>query len=192
MKRILSLILGAALCLSLAACSDWLVDIEESPSPAATDTATPSPSETPPETTPETPTPEPTPEAPVDTPPPRAEATGKSDKEVDKLLTIKATTVRNDTTGNYRYSGFSEMGIDFVDYAVSYYNDYFKADNEVHAVINFANNTTTSINCMAGVLFVTVHERVDGEEHDAALMFSGMPLVEYMVYLDNGDIEEIK
>lgn len=39
---------------------------------------------------------------------------------------------------------------------------------------------------------MTVYEYVDGEEHDAMLLFSGNVLAKYIMYLDNGDIEEIQ
>jgi hypothetical protein len=58
--------------------------------------------------------------------------------------------------------------------------------------VNFYNNTTTKIQYLSGNLFVTVHEYVKGEEHDANLMFSGTVLQDFIVYLDNGDIEQIQ
>lgn len=120
---------------------------------------------------------------------PRETASGKSDKSVDGIMTIKAVSVRNDKTGNWRYSAFSESGLDISEYALSYYKEYFKADKEIHAVINFADKTTTRINCSGEMLFVTVYEYVDGEEHDADLMFSGNIISDYIVYTDNGDVE---
>lgn len=123
--------------------------------------------------------------------PPRDTATGKSDKSVDGLITIKATSVRNDKTGNWRYSAFSESGLDISEYALSYYNEYFESDNEIHAVVNFADKTTTRISYTSEMLFVTVLEYVDGEEHDAALLFSGDVIGDYIVYTDNGDIEAL-
>ena len=123
--------------------------------------------------------------------PPRDTATGKSDKSVDGLITIKATSVRNDKTGNWRYSAFSESGLDISEYALSYYNEYFESDSEIHAVVNFADKTTTRISYTSGMLFVTVLEYVDGEEHDAALLFSGDVISDYIVYTDNGDIEAL-
>lgn len=127
----------------------------------------------------------------VEIPAPRETAIGKSDKVVDWFISPEATTVRNDVTGNWRYSGFSESGVDISEYALNYYQEYFKSDDEIHAVINFANNTTTRISCMFGMLFVTVFEYVEGEEHDAKLMFSGDVLQDFIVYTDNGDIELI-
>lgn len=192
MKKFYLLALCAALILSLCSCG-WLVDVEDTPPPS--DTAAVESAPEPPEETqePEEPTQEPAqePGPTAEAPPPRAEAIGVSDKDIGDLLTIKATTVRGDTTGNWRYSGFSEVGVDITEYALSYYNEYFSSDDELHAVINFATNTTYSLNPMAGMLFVSAYERVDGEEHDAGIMFTGLSLGEYIVYLDNGDIEKI-
>lgn len=64
-----------------------------------------------------------------------------------------------------------------------------KSDDEVHAIINFANNTTHGFNSGGDRLLVTVLDYVDGEEHDAKKMFGGTLLESYCVYLDNGDIE---
>ena len=36
----------------------------------------------------------------------------------------------------------------------------------------------------------TEYSYVDGEEHDAKLLYSGTPLKSYIVYVDNGDIEK--
>lgn len=124
-------------------------------------------------------------------PEPRETAIGKSDKSVDGIITIKATSVRNDKTGNWRYSAFSESGLNMSEYALSYYKQYFGSDKEIHAVVNFAYKSTTRISCTGGMLYVTVMEYVDGEEHDADLMFSGDIINDYIVYTDNGDIEDI-
>ena len=121
----------------------------------------------------------------------RKTAIGKSDKEVSFFVSPEATTVYGDVTGNWRYSGFSESGIDITEYALDYYNKYFESDKEIHAVVNFANKTTTQISFSMGMLFVTVREYVDGEEHDAKLTFSGNVLQDFIVYTDNGDIEDI-
>ena len=91
-------------------------------------------------------------------------------------------------TGKWRYATISN-DVDIQDYVLSYYKEYFKSDDEVHAIINFANNTTTRINSGGDRLLVTVLDYVDGEEHDAKKMFGGTPLESYCVYLDNGDIE---
>lgn len=79
-----------------------------------------------------------------------------------------------------------------IDYALSYYESEFRNDNEIHGIVNFTYNTTTKISVMENVLDVTVHEYVPGEEHDTDILFSGMQLQEYFVYLDNGDIEKIQ
>lgn len=124
-------------------------------------------------------------------PEPRETAIGKSDKDVDGIMTIKATSVRNDKTGNWRYSAFSESGLNISEYALSYYKEYFESDKEIHAIVNFADKSTTRISCTGEMLYVTVMEYVDGEEHDADLMFSGDIISDYIIYTDNGDIENI-
>lgn len=126
-------------------------------------------------------------------PPQRETAIGKSNKDVETLTpspTI-ATTVNNDKTGNWRYAGFGNSGVDFSEYALSYYNKRFGSDKEIHAIINFKDETTTRISYTGGMLFVTVLEYVNGEETDATLMFSGKVIKDYIVYIDNGDIESI-
>ena len=84
------------------------------------------------------------------------------------------STVRNDKTGNWRISVINK-GFDINDYAKQYYDDHV-GDGEIHAIVNFANNTTTKISKVGGLINVTVHEYVEDEEHDANALFSGMTL----------------
>jgi len=124
--------------------------------------------------------------------PAREKAIGESDKNIDDVnKKLVVGNVRNDTTGNWRIATIAES-IDITEYALSYYNKYFEDDKEVHAIVNFTYNTTTRISCLGDRLNVTVHEYVKKEEHDAKLLYSGEVLKDYFVYLDNGDIEEVK
>lgn len=120
------------------------------------------------------------------------EIIGVSDKSLkdDDIYILYEDSVRNDTTGKWRLAKTSD-DIDITEYALSYYKEYFKSDDEVHAFINFTQNTTTNITCTSGLLFVTMYEHVDKEEHDANLLFSGQMLSSYIIYIDNGDIEKI-
>ena len=47
-------------------------------------------------------------------------------------------------------------------------------EGEVHFVINFNYKTTTVLNKMAGIFYVDVREYISKEEHDAAVLGSGM------------------
>ena len=114
---------------------------------------------------------------------------GKSDKDFSELTGDKPTEVRNDTTGNWRKITLSE-NVDIIEYALSY-RDLHMNEGEVHHIINFGNDTTTWLNELGGILFVDIKERVDGEEHDASVLGSGMLLKSYMIYPD-GDIEEVQ
>lgn len=116
---------------------------------------------------------------------------GVSDKDISELDPVFWKSVVNDVTGKWRYATISN-DVNIQDYVLSYYKEYFKSDDEVHAIINFANNTTTRINSGGDRLLVTVLDYVDGEEHDAKKMFGGTPLESYCVYLDNGDIEAME
>ena len=117
---------------------------------------------------------------------------GVSDKslENDGVYISFLSFVNNDVTGNWRLAKTSS-NINIADYALDYYKTYFKDDEEIHAVVNFSNRTTTkvSVSKTFGVIGLTVHEYVDKEEHDAKELFGGKVLESYNVYLDNGDIE---
>lgn len=117
---------------------------------------------------------------------------GVSDKNIkDTDIHLGVTKVRNDETEKWRISTIAE-NIDFVDYALSYYNEYFSDDSEVHAIVNFTKKTTTKITVVADQIDVSILEYVDKEEHDAKILFSGNLLKEYLIYKDNGDVEKVK
>lgn len=96
------------------------------------------------------------------------------------------STVRNDVTGNWRLSA-SSSSIPVSDCALEYYNDMFASDDEIHAVWNATLGTTTCIKVMSGLLFVDTYEYVDGEEHDAKLLFSGDLLTSEIIDLNTGE-----
>lgn len=117
------------------------------------------------------------------------EIIGISEKDISDLHLVYYESVIDDVTGKWRLSVMSE-DVDIQDYIYSYYNNYFKDDTEIHGIVNLSINTTARISCVSGMLFVTEYSYVDGEEHDAKLLYSGTPLKSYIVYTDNGDIEK--
>lgn len=149
----------------------------------------------------EEPTPEPTEEAEPSKKPKKNnnvkhrkgdEFVGISDKNIDNIDSLVfSETVRNDNTGKWRLARIADTR-NIEEYALSYYHKYFKNDNEIHAIVNFTNGTTTNISVIGDMLDITIHEYINKEEHDANLLFSGMVLAQYFVYLDNGDIEKIE
>lgn len=101
------------------------------------------------------------------------------------------SAVRNDVTGNWRLSRCANT-IPVEEYALLYYQNFFKSDEEIHAVVNFTLNTTTRISLMtSSTLCVDVLEYVDKEEHDAKLLFGGNLLREFFIDIETGEIEEI-
>ncbi len=130
---------------------------------------------------------------PVGEPEPEAapvEETPLVGKDIADARIIFAGSVRNDTTGRWRLARTSEP-VQMQEYAVSYYNEYFERDDEVHFVINYTNNTTSVISYYTGILEVDVYSHVDGEEHDAKILPAGERLAQYWVYKDTGEIEKL-
>ena len=117
------------------------------------------------------------------------EIVGISNKSVSEISMNFAGKVKNDVTENWRYSTTSE-DIDIEQYALSYYEEYFENDNEIHGIVNFTRKTTARLNVSGGMIYLSLYDYVDGEEHDAKIMFSGTPLASYIIYTDNGDIEK--
>ena len=95
-------------------------------------------------------------------------------------------SVRNDVTGRWRYSATSSSTVP-ADFALEYYNEMFSSDDELHGVWNTTLGTMTSISTYGNMLFVDTHEYVDGEEHDANLMFSGMLLDSKIIDIATGE-----
>ncbi len=101
-------------------------------------------------------------------------------------------SVMNDVTGKWRLSRIASSILP-EDYAVDYYHTLFSSDDEIHAIVNFSLNTTTSISVLYdGMLYVHTHEYVDKEEHDAKSLFGGMLLSEYWINIETGEIETIQ
>ena len=110
---------------------------------------------------------------------------GISDKDITEIHTSKYDTVRNDVTEKWKCLVLAENNFDVTEYALSCYENHFDSDNTILAVINLTTKTSASISNVAGNLYVSEYEYVDGEEHDAKIMFSGMHLADYIVYIDN-------
>jgi len=100
--------------------------------------------------------------------------------------------VNNDVTGNWRLANYNSSTSQ-ENFAGDYYRAYFENDKEIHAVINWRNNTTASIKVLfSGVLDVSIHEYIENEEHDAKKLIGGTLLGEYWVHLDSDEIEKIQ
>ena len=114
---------------------------------------------------------------------------GVSDKDIKGIFATEYDSVNNDVTGRWKCVVIAENDFNAADYALSCYKNYFVSDDTILAVVNLSTKQTASISLVGGFLSVSVYEYVDGEEHDAKLLFSGSHLADYFVYVDNGDIE---
>lgn len=117
---------------------------------------------------------------------------GTSNKDFRNISDSSPREVLNDKTGKWKLSRISSTE-NILEYAKSYYKSNFNNDKEIHSIVNFTLNKTVKISKLFdNVISVTIHEYIDKEELDANKLFSGNVLGEYWIYLDNGDIEEIK
>lgn len=111
--------------------------------------------------------------------------------EIDGVDIIFSDTVRNDKTGNWRLAKVTgDKSAE--EYAADYYKQYFKADNEVHAVVNFTLNTTACITCVGDTLNVRIYEHIKDEEQYAENLFTGTKYAEYNVDKNTGDVEKVE
>lgn len=94
--------------------------------------------------------------------------------------------VRNDTTGRWRRAVTSDSYVP-ADYALEYYQQMFSSDDEIHAIWNATLKTTTRISASNGLLFVDTFEYVDGEEHDAKMLFTGTKLDSRIIDIATGE-----
>ena len=120
-------------------------------------------------------------------------ATSNPSSVDDKLsdFGILSNTVRNDSTGNYRLMRIAD-NVQIEDIALDYYKKYFEDSKEIHFIVNFSNNTTTSITDMGTFLDVTVHEYIKKEEHDAKVLGGGEVLAQYHVDKETGKVEKVQ
>lgn len=111
--------------------------------------------------------------------------------DIDGVDIMFSDTVRNDKTGNWRLARVTgNKSVE--EYAVDYYTQYFKADNEVHAVVNYTLNTTACITCVGDTLNVRIYEHIEDEEQYAENLFTGMKYAEYNVDKNTGDVEKVE
>lgn len=112
--------------------------------------------------------------------------------EVDGISVTYYANVRNDTTGNWRL-GVIYDGSDLNSYVVDYYNFFCRDDSEIHGIVNLGTETTVRISkVMSDTLEISVMEYVDGEEHDAKLLYSGDELERYWINMDTLEVDPIE
>ncbi|MCR4909592.1 MAG: hypothetical protein K5985_12260 [Lachnospiraceae bacterium] len=81
-----------------------------------------------------------------------------------------------------------EAGEGLAPFLKSYYEKYFATADEVHAIINSSDDTTTRVYCDGGFLVAEVFPGAAGGAADVGRIFSGIPTESYRVFLDNGDV----
>ena len=119
------------------------------------------------------------------TPAKREHVIGRSDRSIEELDIETPELVPY----SYRWWFVShyDSPIEFVEYVLSYADKYI-VPGETHWIINKVANTTTSVFDTGDKLYVTVYEYMKDEEMDFRTLGEGIPLFDYSIYKDNGDI----
>ncbi len=99
--------------------------------------------------------------------------------------------VNNDKTGRWRISAIAES-VSIDDYALDYYDTYFKSDDEIHWIVNFTYKTTTVIRSYGVMLDVVTTEYVPREEHDACMLGTGMQLGHVQIDTATDEVTELE
>lgn len=136
---------------------------------------------------------------PVSDPEPAADPEPTADEKAQAALSealggaslLFSGSVRNDSTGKWRMLRVSSA-VPIHEHLGEYAAAFVCADDEVHIVINFALSTTTVITSGSGVLYVSVYQYADGEEHDAKLIPGGEKLAEYIYTTATGALEAVE
>lgn len=98
-----------------------------------------------------------------------------------------SSTFKNDTTGKWRKALVSTSE-DIQEYALDYYREYFKSDDEVHVIYNFSLNTVNCLTVNGDTLFISITDYVKGEEHDAKSACGGTHLGDLQISIESGEI----
>ena len=117
--------------------------------------------------------------------------TSEPSRTIDNVDIIFLEKVPKDSTGNMRLAKV-KGNKSAEEYALDYYNTYFKDDNEVHAIVNYTLNTTACITSVGNNINVRIYEHRDGEESDAKELFTGEKYAEYNIDKETGTVEKIE
>ncbi len=109
------------------------------------------------------------------------------DDIVKQFKLIYFGPVSNDTTGNLRSSQYFSTDTQ-EKFAADYYRAYFENSNEIHALINPLTQTTAKISVVGNQLLVVIYSYVNGEESNAASLFTGNTVGAYMIDLQTGEV----
>lgn len=117
-------------------------------------------------------------------------AVESADTSVLDDMDIKVRNVNDDITGNWRMT-YVDTKETAEEYAIAYYKEYFKSDNEIHFLVNQHLKTTSVISKFNNQLDVRIYEYALGEEYSADTIASGIKYGEWYVHLETGEIKQL-
>lgn len=117
-------------------------------------------------------------------------AVESADTSILDDMDIKVRNVNDDITGNWRMT-YVDTKETAEEYAIAYYKEYFKSDNEIHFLVNQHLKTTSVISKFNNQLDVRIYEYALGEEYSADTIASGIKYGEWYVHLETGEIKQL-
>ena len=129
-------------------------------------------------------------DVPEETPGKAYAAVQSADTSVLDDMGIKVRNVNDDITGNWRMT-YVDTKETAEEYAIAYYKEYFKSDNEIHFLVNHHLKTTAVISNFGNQLDVRIYEYTLGEEYSADTIASGIKYGEWYVHLETGEIQKL-
>lgn len=129
-------------------------------------------------------------DVPEETPGKAYAAVQSADTSVLDDMDIKVRNVNDDITGNWRMT-YVDTKETAEEYAIAYYKEYFKSDNEIHFLVNQHLKTTAVISKFNNQLDVRIYEYTLGEEYSADTIASGIKYGEWYVHLETGEIKQL-
>ena len=121
--------------------------------------------------------------------------TGKNDKSVSKVQNSVLNSMNiefydnfeGDDSGNWKRAQVS-TSVPVQDYALGYYNKYFKSDDEIHVIYNPELNTSNRLLIENGTLTINTAEYINGEEQSVKTACTGRHLASYCLDLETGEL----
>lgn len=129
-------------------------------------------------------------DVPEETPGKAYAAVQSADTSVLDDMDIKVCNVNDDITGDWRMT-YVDTKETAEEYAIAYYKEYFKADTELHFLVNQHLKTVAVIDQLGNFLDVRIYEYTLGEEYSADTIASGIKYGEWYVHLDTGEIQKL-
>lgn len=111
--------------------------------------------------------------------------------EINDISVTYYAEIENDATGNWRLAIIDDTS-DLKNYVGDFYKKFVTNNSEILGIVNLGLKTTTRISMiMPGTLDITIMEYINGEEHDANILYSGKMLDHFWFNIETGEVDSL-